>query len=170
MYPQSPDNSQDTRDKCMQVWPASDQSHHYWGHFLEKDQDPVVPFVPCFIPGPPGGLVEILCQFDQQVSAWCSVTRPPFSTGLLQNVHLLILYVCTSGHFYGVPGLVGYIQSQIVTVLAQTTLGRPRLGLERTGQPIRALSPSFLVFTQGFSCFMNGEMRNLSFFINTFTK
>ena len=37
----------------------------------------------------------------------------PLATGLLQNVHLLILYVCTSGHFYG-GGVAGY-QSEIVS-------------------------------------------------------
>ena len=61
-------------------------------------------------------------------------------------------------------------QSEIVVVLAETTPGRPSLGLEKTGQPIRAAGLSFLVFTPSFSCFMKGEMRNLSFFINTFTK
>lgn len=77
----------------------------------------------------------------------------PLTTGLLQNVHLLILYVCTSGYFYAEPGVArpaGYISSSFTSLrllecwLRETTPGRPSLGLEKTGEPIRAPPPVFL--------------------------
>ena len=52
-------------------------------------------------------------------------------------------------------------QSEIVRVLAETTPGRPRLGLEKTGEPIRAAPLQFSCLHSEF--FMFYERRNEKF-------